>query len=99
VPHTLNPSIQEAEVGRSLEFKASLEHSLHSTKIFRATQRNCLFFFFKIYLLYVSTLLLSSDTPEEGIRSPLQMVVSPITDGCWDLNSGPLEEQSVFLPA
>jgi len=27
------------------------------------------FFFLKIYLLYISTLLLSSDTPEEGIRS------------------------------
>jgi len=36
-------------------------------------------FFFKIlfiYFMYVSTLLLSSDTPEEGIRSPLQMVAS-----------------------
>jgi len=27
------------------------------------------FFFLKIYLLYITTLLLSSDTPEEGIRS------------------------------
>ena len=26
--------------------------------------------------MYVSTLLLSSDTPEEGTRSPLKMVVS-----------------------
>ena len=35
-------------------------------------------FFFKIYLFisYVCTLSLSSDTPEEGIGSPLQMVVS-----------------------
>jgi hypothetical protein len=47
-----------------------------------------------IYLLYVSTLLLSSDTPEKGI----------ITDGCeppcgcWDLNSGSPEELSVLLP-
>jgi hypothetical protein len=45
----------------------------------------------------MSTLLLSSDTPEEGIDS--------ITDGCepscgcWELNSGPLEEQSVLLTA
>jgi hypothetical protein len=47
-------------------------------------------FFFKIsLLLYVSTLQLSSDTPEEGIR--IRMVVS------WDLNSGSLEEQSVLL--
>jgi len=43
----------------------------------------------------VSTLSLSSDTPEEGIN--------PITDaceppsGCWGLNSGPLEEQSVLF--
>jgi hypothetical protein len=28
--------------------------------------------------MYVNTLLLSSDTPEEGIGSPLQMVVSTI---------------------
>jgi hypothetical protein len=46
----------------------------------------CFFLIFlKVYLLlYVSTLLLPSDTPED-----------PITDGCeppcgcWDLNSGP----------
>jgi hypothetical protein len=43
----------------------------------------------------VSILSLSSDTPEEGS--------DPITDGCeppcgcWELNSGPLEEQSVLL--
>ena len=42
--------------------------------------------------MYVSTLLLSSDTPEEGI---------PVTDGCeppcgcWELNSRPLGEKSV----
>jgi hypothetical protein len=43
----------------------------------------------------MSTLLLSSYIPEEG----------PITDGCeppcdcscWELNSGPLEEQSVLI--
>ena len=29
-----------------------------------------------IYFIYVGTLLLSSDTPEEGVGSPLQMVVS-----------------------
>jgi hypothetical protein len=37
------------------------------------------FYFFKdlfIYVMYVSTLLLSSDTPEEGRRSLLQMAVS-----------------------
>ena len=25
--------------------------------------------------------------------------MDPITDGCWELNSGPLEEQSVLLIA
>ena len=45
--------------------------------------------------MYVSTLSLFSDTPEEGI--------GPIIDGCesscdcWELNTGPLEEQSVLL--
>ena len=43
--------------------------------------------------MYMSTLQLSSDSPEEGM--------DPITDGseppcgCWDLNSGPLDRQSV----
>jgi hypothetical protein len=42
--------------------------------------------------MYMSTLSISSDT-----------LFDPITDGCeppcgyWDLNSGPLEEQSVLL--
>ena len=45
--------------------------------------------------MYVSTPLLSSDTPEEGIGSPLQIIVSH--HGCWELNSEPLEEQSVLL--
>jgi hypothetical protein len=45
----------------------------------------------------MSTLWLSSDTSEEAL--------APITDGCkplcggWELNSGPLEEQSVLLTA
>jgi hypothetical protein len=43
------------------------------------------FFFKKIYLLYVSTNLTM-----DGCEPP---------HGCWDLNSGPLEEQSVLLPA
>ena len=47
--------------------------------------------------MYISTLLLSSDTPEEGVGFHF------ITDGweppcgCWELNLGPLEEQSVLL--
>jgi hypothetical protein len=46
-------------------------------------------FFFKILFIYFSTL----------------WVLDPITDGCeplsgcWELNSGPLEEQSVLLTA
>ena len=46
--------------------------------------------------MYVRTLLLSSDTQKRAS--------DPITDGCeppcgcWELNSGPLEEQSVLLP-
>ena len=56
----------------------------------------CLFLIF-IYLLYVSTLQLPSDTPEKKRASDL------ITDdyeppcGCWDLNSGPSKEQLVLL--
>jgi hypothetical protein len=47
--------------------------------------------------MYVSTLSLSSDTPERAS--------DPITDGCeppckrWELNPGPLEEQAVLLTA
>jgi hypothetical protein len=47
--------------------------------------------------MYMSTLLLSSDSRRE--------YQNPLTDGCespcgcWDLNSGPLEEQSVLLTA
>jgi hypothetical protein len=51
-----------------------------------------------MYLFYVyECMSLSSDTPEEGIGS--------VTDGCeppyscWELNSGPLEEQPVLLTA
>ena len=44
--------------------------------------------------MYMNTLWLSSETPEEGIRSHCE----PLR-GCWELNSGPLEEQSVHLTA
>ena len=56
-------------------------------------------FFLKrfIYSFHIcGTLSLSSDTPEGGIGCPLQMVCEPPC-GCWDLNSGPLEQQSVLL--
>jgi hypothetical protein len=39
--------------------------------------------------------LLSSDTPEEGVRCHMDGCEPP--RGCWDLNSGPSEKQSVFL--
>jgi|UPI00001EB4E7 hypothetical protein len=45
--------------------------------------------------MYVSTLWLSSDTPEEGIRSHYRGCESPC--GGWELNLGPLEEQLVLL--
>jgi hypothetical protein len=38
--------------------------------------------------MYMSTLSLSSDTPD-GCEPPC--------GNCWELNSGPLEEQSVLL--
>ena len=47
--------------------------------------------------MYMSTPLLSSDTPEEGIRPHYSGCEPPC--GCWELNLGPLEEQSVLLTA
>jgi hypothetical protein len=55
------------------------------------------FFHLFIYLMYMSTPLLSSNTPEEGIRSYYRWLWA--TSNCWELNSGPLEEQSVLLTA
>jgi hypothetical protein len=54
-----------------------------------------LFIYLFIYLIYVSILLFSSDTPEEGIGSHTDAYEAP--RGCWQLNSEPLEEQSVLL--
>jgi hypothetical protein len=45
--------------------------------------------------MYVITPSLYSDTPEEGIRS--HCCGCELPSGCWDLNSGPMEEQSVLL--
>jgi hypothetical protein len=50
-----------------------------------------------IYFMYMSTLLLSSDTPEEGVGFHYNVCEPPC--GCWELNSGPLEEQSALLTA
>jgi hypothetical protein len=55
--------------------------------------------FKKIYLLYfmyVSILSLSWDTPEEKVSDPMTDGCE-LSCGCWELNSGPLEEQSVLL--
>jgi hypothetical protein len=46
--------------------------------------------------MYVGTLSLFSDTPEEGIGSSVQMVCEPPC-GFWELNSGTLEEQTVLF--
>jgi hypothetical protein len=59
-------------------------------------------FFFKdllIYFMYMSTSLLSSDTPREGIIGSYYSISGGCEPpcGCWELNSGSLEEQSVFL--
>ena len=51
-----------------------------------------------IYLLYVSTLSLSSDTHQKRALDPITDGCEP-PFGCWELNSGPLEEQSVLLIA
>jgi hypothetical protein len=52
---------------------------------------------FIIYFMYMSTLSMSSDTPEEGIGSHYRWLLNGYEEICWDLNSGPLEEQSVLL--
>jgi hypothetical protein len=55
-----------------------------------------IFIYLFTYFMYLSTLLLSLD-------DSLKRALNPITDGCeppcscWELDSGPLEEQSVLL--
>jgi hypothetical protein len=57
------------------------------------------FLLFKIYLLsYVSTLCSCLQTHQKR-ASDLVMGGCEPPCGCWDLNLGPLEEQSMFLPA
>ena len=60
--------------------------------IYQRCIRSSISFFKKIYFMYMSTLLLSSDTAEEGTRSHFRWLY-----GFWELNSGPMEEQSVLL--
>ena len=45
--------------------------------------------------MYVSTMLVSSDTSEEVIQSHYY---HEVLCGCWKVNLGSLEEQSVLLP-
>jgi hypothetical protein len=52
-------------------------------------------YFKDLFIMYMSTLQLSSDTSEEGIRSHYNGCEPPC--GYWELNSGPLEKQGVFL--
>jgi hypothetical protein len=44
----------------------------------------------------MSTLSLSSDTHQKGALEPITDDCEPPC-GCWELNSEPLEEQSVLL--
>ena len=58
------------------------------------------FSFFKISLFYVCEYTVAVFRHNRrGHHIPLQMVVSHHVVGCWELNSGLLEEQSVLLPA
>ena len=51
--------------------------------------------FLKIFIYYVYNIL-SACMPGGQKRASLQMVVKPPCD-CWELNSGPLEEQAMLL--
>jgi hypothetical protein len=51
--------------------------------------------FFKFYLLYVSILCLQAH--QKRVSDLISDGCEP--RGCWDLNSGPSEEQSVLLTA
>jgi hypothetical protein len=48
--------------------------------------------------MYTSTLSLSSDTHQKRASDPIIDGSEPPC-GCWELNSGPLEKQSVLLTA
>ena len=47
--------------------------------------------FFKIYIFYMWEF--SGVSPQKHQRR----LSDPVTDGCWELNSGPLDEQPVLL--
>jgi hypothetical protein len=70
-------------------------HSSKITSVYYFTWLHSLFFFFKdLFILYMWV---------HCLQTQQKRASDPITDGCeppcgnWELNSGPLEEQSVLL--
>jgi len=58
---------------------------------------NLISFFLRfIYCMYVSTLSHCLQTDQKKASDPITDGCEPPC-GCWELNSGPLEEQSVLL--
>jgi hypothetical protein len=58
------------------------------------------FFFFKIYLFiyYIQVHCSCFQTDQKKASDPITDACE-LPCGCWDVNSGPLEEQSVLLTA
>jgi hypothetical protein len=73
------------------------QHEVSKAHAFTKQTSICTYFLLKIYLftyfMYVSTLLLFSDMAEEGVSDLITDGHEPPCGG-WELNSGPLEEQS-----
>jgi hypothetical protein len=61
----------------------------------------CIYIYIYVYIhIHIKyMLLLSSDTPEEGIGSHYRWLCCEPPCGCWELNSGHLEDQPVLLAA
>ena len=53
-------------------------------------------FFKDLFFIYMSALQLSSDTHQKNASDPITDRCEPLC-GCWELNSGRLEDQSVLL--
>jgi hypothetical protein len=89
---------KEGEVGKKGEREEGREGRERGTAgtYISHTQRGIFKKDLFVYFMYVSVLPLSSDTQQKA-------ALDPITDGCelpcgcWELNSGTLEEQSVLL--
>jgi hypothetical protein len=87
------------------EVRIPAHSQLSATPMHRHTcrQKHCpenkneISFLFKIFFMYVSTLSLFQ-THQKRALDPITDVFEPPC-GCWELNSGPLEEQSVLLTA